>query len=77
MFLDIYIVYKKLNKYGVKMKQVSEKNAFSIKEFNKYWNSLTITNDYIFCKRGFSRGIPLNGAGEEEGSREKKPHASE
>lgn len=25
-------------------------NNFSIEEFNKYWNSLTITEDFIFCK---------------------------
>ena len=32
------------------MKQVSDTQTFSVEEFNKYWNSLTITNDYIFCK---------------------------
>ncbi|MBR7064357.1 MAG: Rpn family recombination-promoting nuclease/putative transposase [Treponema sp.] len=32
------------------MKKNSDEHTFSIEEFNKYWNSLTITNDYIFCK---------------------------
>ena len=28
----------------------NNENTFSIEEFNKYWNSLTITDDFIFCK---------------------------
>lgn len=29
---------------------MSNGNPFSVEEFNKYWDSLTITEDFIFCK---------------------------